>query len=261
MRQSLKFLLFLVLAGVLVSTNVYATNILDNYVGADAHGRGDVIGREDLFDISSADVLLSGTTLTVDIHTNFAGKGDDGLFGSLTGGKGIGYGDLFLASSWNPNGSVPYALDDNSNGTIWTYAIGLGGDRWNTAGGSATLYSLASNNNNSDALLSEDFLSGGTYRNGQEVAVDTSSAGVRDLSLTNSASWSINEAAGIISFMADISDTSLLFSDEIALHWGETCQNDAIEGSAPVPEPASMLLLGMGLISMASFGRRKFSKK
>jgi len=174
MGKSLKLLLFLVLAGFLASANVYAINILDNYVGANDHGLGDVIGDKDLFEITKADVLLSGTTLTVDIYTKFAGRGDDGLFtwATTSDSNGIGYGDLFLASTWNPNGTSPYEGDNNTNGTIWTYAIGLGDDRWNATGGSATLYSLTDEVDNSDTLLSGDFLTGGTYRNGQEVAVD-----------------------------------------------------------------------------------------
>ena len=237
-----------------VTQSAYATptNIIDNYIGSDNNGWGDVIGDTAKFDIQNMDVELVGNMLSVSINTNFAGRGDDKLFSSLTNNdlsnsNGIGYGDLFLASSWNPYGDAPYIGDNYTNGTQWDLAFSLD-DRW-TDGGTGSLYSLDGSAN--ELLLSENFLSGGTFRNGQEMAVNTAGK----TALGSGISWDIT--TGSINFLIDLTGTALEGSDTIALRWGMTCGNDTIEGQYTVPEPAMLGLLALGLIGIGFSQRRK----
>jgi hypothetical protein len=52
----------------------------------------------------------------------------------------------------------------------------------------------------------------------------------------------------------------LVFTDGSKGWWLMDDFNFSTEG-APVPEPATMLLLGSGLVGLAGFGRRKLFKK
>ncbi|GMQ87641.1 MAG: hypothetical protein BMS9Abin08_0846 [Gammaproteobacteria bacterium] len=247
---------------------VAAIPIADNYIGADNQGHGDVIGDTGDFQIFGMDASLSGTTLSVSINTTFAGKGDNLLFDWATntpngGGKGIGYGDLFLSSAWTPFGAPNYELDDASNGTTWSYGFALD-DRWMNEGSAGTGKLYALSGDNSDILLSEDFLNDATFRNGQEVAVDTS--GKTPVGFGN---WNIDTTSQLVNFEINLLDTNLLAGPEIALHWGFTCANDVIEGAidvsipdeSNVPEPGVLSLLGFGglVMSLAGFVRRRRS--
>jgi len=235
-----------------------SVTIMDNYIGANHHGYGDVIGSTSNFQINFMDVEINGSMLTVSINTTFAGKGDNGLFsGSTFGHTGIGYGDLFLSNAWTPNGSPNYEADDASNGTVWSHGFSLDNRFMNELeNGTGTLYSLGSADNHTDIKMSDDFLSAGYFRNGQEVAVDRSSLGVS--ALANSGSWDITD--NTVDFEIDLAGTGLLSGSELALRWEFTCANDVIEGAvdvSSVPVPAAVWLFGSGLIGLVAVARRK----
>jgi hypothetical protein len=242
----------------LAAAGAHAGGISDTgvnaYWGADGHGLGDVIGGS-TYDINGATITRVNNVLTVTIATNFAGHA--GTSPTAAPG-GIGYGDVFLSQVWNPFGSDANHVNDNAaNGTKWTYGLSLD-NRLSNTGGSFTLYQLNGATNSSNILNSDSFITCGsncTYRNGQAVAVKTSSSTVKNTGVTGL--WTVT-ANQQIQFSINVASTDLMNFSSFAMHWGETCQNDVVEGiTRVVPLPGSAPLVAIGLSAMLVLRRRR----
>ena len=242
-------------AGGIAQAGAFPDTITDAYWGSDAHGYGDVIGTS-TYDINSAKITRVNNVLTITINTNFAGHAgaDSWAYPS----KGIGYGDVFLADTWNPVGTVAdhYAADSSSNSTIWDYGFSLA-DRWSNTGGTFKLYKLNGATNAQNIANSESFITctGCSYRNGQEVGVKTTSSTVADTLKTGT--WTVL-ADKSLQFTINVAGTDLATFSQLAMHWGETCQNDVIEGVVRLtPTPGTLPLLALGLTGLYLMRRRR----
>jgi hypothetical protein len=229
------------------------------YWGSDSHGYGDVIGGS-TYDIQGATITRVGSVLTIAIATSFAGHA--GMDASQAPG-GIGYGDLFLAQTWNPFGSdAHHAGDNDNNGTLWSYGFALD-NRYSNTGGSFKLYQLNGTTNDANVIDSEKFMSctlGSAcyYRNGQATAVKTQNNGTNVAYTGMTGNWTLT-ANKEIKFTITLASTSdLLKYSSLAMHWGETCQNDVIEGQVSlVPVPGVLPLTGLGLVMLGLARRRR----
>lgn len=246
-------------AGV-AQAGAFPDTITDTYWGSDAHGLGDVIGSS-VYDINSAKITRVNDVLTITINTKFAGYAgaDSWAYKDGTTYKGIGYGDVFLADTWNPVGTDAnhYAADNASNSTIWDYGFSLA-DRWSNTGGTFSLYKLNGATNALNIKNSESYINctnNCTYRNGQEVAVKTTATNVSYAGKTGN--WTVLKDQSL-QFSINVAGTDLATFSTLAMHWGETCQNDVIEGMVRLtPAPGTVPLLALGLAGLAFMRRRR----
>ena len=236
--------------GLMVCGQASATIIDDNYWGADGfanYADRDRIGKQEYYEVFNMEVTFTDLFMNVKVNTNFVNSA------ATPNPHGVDYGDLFISiNGWNPTGSATdhYRTDNANNGEKWEYVFDT--SEGALYGGGFTI------------LNSNDFFDPADniyFRNGPQEVQRGTGGDQKNGSSVNLASAGANNG-GFIEYNILLSGLGGLTTGDIGLRWAMTCANDTIEGAVrySVPEPATILMFGLGLLGLGITARRQQSK-
>ncbi len=263
------FILTAILAGLVLwtcgSASASSYTINDNTYVREGHSRSnankgwkDIIGEESVFGVYGINTSRSGGRINFDLYTNFSGvhqfttKSDNTQYSFYTA-------DFAIDS--NRDGVFDYGVilrdhkkwEDGTAPTASTLDVGLYSVMgWDTSG-----HFFEENHAGSSGGIGYGDLYNIGYSVYLPVVAIASGTLIKGLSVTRTHATGMSDPYYVYSFSINASDINAAGKPFDVFWGGADCSNDAIYGTVPVPEPATVILLIAGILVMAGLGRKK----